>query len=98
MLQHTFATHAATFGINPWTLNAWLGHKAMEETMRYVHVARHHRREVPAVISRAADGARDEEGKVLATLSARGEVEWRGNQVPTTITEAEEPKPIPLFI
>ena len=44
VLRHSFATHAAMFGINPWTLNAWLGHKAMEETMRYVHVAGHHRR------------------------------------------------------
>ena len=30
-------THAALFGVNPWKLQAWLGHKRIEGTMRYVH-------------------------------------------------------------
>ncbi len=34
ILRHSFATHAAMFGVNQWTLNAWLGRKAMEEMMR----------------------------------------------------------------
>jgi integrase len=37
VLRHSFATHAAMFGVNPWSLQNWLGHKRMEETM--IHVA-----------------------------------------------------------
>ena len=42
-LRHTFGTHAALFGVNPWRLQAWLGHKRIDETMLYVHVAEAHR-------------------------------------------------------
>jgi integrase len=35
-LRHTFGTHAAMFGVNPWTLMTWMGHKTITETMRYV--------------------------------------------------------------
>ena len=42
--RHTFATHAARFGANPWTLQAWLGHSGINMTMRYArHVQAHHR-------------------------------------------------------
>jgi hypothetical protein len=37
--RHTFATHAARFGVNPWRLQAWLGHSTIAMTMRYVHRA-----------------------------------------------------------
>jgi integrase len=43
-LRHTFGTHAAMFGANPWRLQAWMGHKRIDETMRYVHVAGDHMR------------------------------------------------------
>jgi len=32
-LRHTFGTHAALFGVNPWRLQAWLGHERIDETM-----------------------------------------------------------------
>ena len=38
-LRHCFGTHAALFGVNPWRLQGWMGHKRIEETMLYVHVA-----------------------------------------------------------
>jgi hypothetical protein len=41
ILRRSFATHAAMFGINPWTINAWLGHKN-------IHFAEQHRLEIPA--------------------------------------------------
>jgi integrase len=47
VLRHTFGTHAALFGVNPWRLQAWLGHKRIDETMIYVHVAEVHGRELP---------------------------------------------------
>lgn len=37
-LRHSFGTHAALFGVNPWRLQAWLGPKRIDE-MLYVHVA-----------------------------------------------------------
>src|SRR5207249_47550 len=70
-LRHSFATHAALFGVNPWTLNAWMGHKSMEETMRYVHVAEHHQRAVPEVVRMAGSAVADLTARVLAMLSAR---------------------------
>ena len=51
---HTFGTHAALFGVNPWRLQSWMGHKRIDETMIYVHVAENHRREVPEPVLEAA--------------------------------------------
>ena len=42
-LRHTFGTHTALFGVNPWRLQSWMGHKRIDETMIYVHVAENHR-------------------------------------------------------
>ena len=33
--RHCFGTHAALFGVNPWRLQSWMGHKRIEETMLY---------------------------------------------------------------
>jgi integrase len=35
-LRHTFGTHAALLGVNPWRLQSWMGHKRIDETMIYV--------------------------------------------------------------
>ena len=35
------------FGVTPWRLQVWPGHKRIDETMLYVHVAENHRREIP---------------------------------------------------
>lgn len=39
VLRHSFGTHAARFGVNPWQLMEWMGHKRIDETMGYVHIA-----------------------------------------------------------
>lgn len=41
-LRHTFATKLARAGIDIFKLKDWLGHKKMETTMRYIHLARHY--------------------------------------------------------
>jgi integrase len=46
-LRHTFATHAARFGANPWRLQAWLGHSTITMTLRYVHHVKEHHRPIP---------------------------------------------------
>ena len=71
-LRHTFGTHAALFGVNPWRLQAWLGHKRIDETMLYVHVAEAHPRELPDVVCNAGNGIADPDRRVLAMLGARG--------------------------
>jgi hypothetical protein len=53
-------------------LQAWLGHKRIDETMIYVHVAEVHGRELPEEIQRAAAGITDPDARVLAMLGARG--------------------------
>ena len=70
--RHTLGTHAALFGVNPWRLQAWLGHKRIDETMLYVHVAEDHRREIPAPILAAGETERDPDQRILRMLGARG--------------------------
>ena len=71
-LRHSYGTHAALFGVNPWRLQAWLGHKRIDETMLYVHVAESHRREIPEHIMAAGRDESDPDRRVLAMLAARG--------------------------
>lgn len=71
-LRHSFGTHAALFGVNPWRLQAWMGHKRIDETMLYVHVAEAHLRELPEVIREAGDSVTDPDARILRMLSARG--------------------------
>jgi integrase len=88
ILRHTFGTHAAMFGCNPWSLMTWMGHKTISETMRYVHVANAHRRQIPEEVLRAAGTEIDPDRRVLLMLGAR-----RGTPVAPTAApnkEAEE--------
>jgi integrase len=69
-LRHTFGTHAALFGVNPWRLQAWLGHKRIDETMLYVHVAEAHPRELPEHVQQCTET--DPDRRILSMLGARG--------------------------
>lgn len=71
-LRHTFGTHAAHFGVNPWRLMHWMGHKRLDETMRYVHLAEAHKRPLPEHIVAAGRRIVDPDRRVLAMLSSRG--------------------------
>ena len=71
-MRHTFGTHAALFGVNPWRLQAWMGHKRIDETMLYVHVAESHARDLPEEIRLASIGEADPDRRILRMLSARG--------------------------
>jgi len=71
-LRHSFGTHAALFGVNPWRLQSWMGHKRIDETMLYVHIAENHRREIPPSILAAAQTETDPDRRVLQMLGARG--------------------------
>ena len=80
--RHTFATHAARFGVNPWRLQAWLGHSTIAMTMRYVHHVEDHHRPVPAEVLAAGAPITDPDERVIAMLSARSAL-TRGNAVAT---------------
>ena len=71
-LRHSFGTHAAVFGVNPWRLQSWMGHKRIDETMLYVHLAENYRREIPASILAAVQIETDPDRRVLQMLGARG--------------------------
>jgi integrase len=74
VLRHTFGTHAALFGVNPWRLQAWMGHKQIDETVRYVHVADAHRRDLPEPVVAAAARETDPDKRIIAMLGARAQV------------------------
>ena len=84
-LRHSFATHAALLGVNPWRLQAWLRHSTIAQTMRYVHHAEQHRRTIPTDVLEAGQGIGDPDERILAMLGARAgaRYEQRGNGVPT---------------
>jgi integrase len=73
-LRHTFGTHAALLAMNPFRLQAYMGHATMEETLLYVHVAEAHARPIPPELLQAAHGAVDPDRRVIAMLGARGSV------------------------
>jgi hypothetical protein len=49
-----------------------MGHKRIDETMIYVHVAENHRREIPEPVVAAGYIQQDPDRRVLAMLGARG--------------------------
>jgi integrase len=80
VLRHTFATHLAHFGVNPWRLQAWLGHSTINMTMRYVHHVEEHYRSLPAEIAEAGKGVLDPDQRVLVMLATRTAI-GRGNSM-----------------
>jgi integrase len=80
-LRHSFGTHAAMFGVNPWKLMQWMGHKRVDETMLYVHFAEAHMRPHPEPVLQAQRGHDDPDQKIIAMLDARRLCEPRGKAV-----------------
>jgi hypothetical protein len=59
------------FGVNPWKLMQWMGHKRVDETMLYVHFAEAHMRPHPEEVLLAQRGHDDPDQKIIAMLDAR---------------------------
>jgi hypothetical protein len=76
--RHTFATHAARFGVNPWRLQGWPGHSTINMTLRYVHHVEEHHRPIRDDILAAGKSIADPDERVLAMLGARSAF-GRGN-------------------
>ena len=73
--------------MNPWRLQTWLGHKRIDETMLYVHVAEAHAREWPESVQVAARSEIDPDKRIIAMLAARSR---RGSHVAAAATGANE--------
>ena len=86
VLRHSFGTHAAQLGANPWTLMTWMGHKRIDETMLYVNLAHAHARPIPREVLAAAGEETDPDRRILLMLGARGSLLAYGN---LTATEGE---------
>jgi integrase len=87
VLRHSFGTHAAMLGVNPWRLQTWMGHKRIDETMLYVNFAGAHMRPIPPTVLLAAGTEVDPDQRILKMLGARGTVVAQ----PTVVKrEAEE--------
>jgi integrase len=72
VLRHSFGTHSAMLGVNPWRLQTWMGHKRIDETMLYVNFAEAHMRPTPASIVQSGARELDADKRILLMLSARG--------------------------
>jgi integrase len=70
-LRHAFGTHAARFGVNPWQLMEWMGHKRIDETMGYVHVVERKPRPIPSELVAIGMKENDPTQRVLKQLAAR---------------------------
>ena len=77
-MRHSFGTHAAMLGVNPWRLQAWMGHKRIDETHLYVHMAGEHMRPMPPEFLQAAAGEVDPDRRIVLMLASRA------NKMPTT--------------
>lgn len=91
-LRHTYGTHAAMFGVNPWSLMRWMGHKSITTTMKYVHLAGDHMRPLPEEVITAAQGEADPDRRIVLMLSARRHVNGtraaQGPENGVTVVEA----------
>ncbi len=96
--RHSFATHSAACGVNPWTLQRWMGHRRIDETMRYVHhVESHHRPLLPTMVAAKLADHADPDQCVLAMLSARVTDGGRGTSVAPAENRSTEKRETPGF-
>jgi hypothetical protein len=78
------------FGVNPWKLMQWMGHKRVDETMLYVHFAEAHMRPHPEAVLKAQRGHDDPDQTVIAMLDARHLLVPRGSHVAASFVQSDE--------
>jgi hypothetical protein len=59
------------FGVNPWTLQRWMGHKRSDETLLYVNFASEHQRTIPAPVLLAAATESNPDKRITVMLGTR---------------------------
>ena len=78
------------FGVNPWKLMTWMGHKRIDETMLYVHFAEAHLRPLPELILSAQRASADPDRRVLLMLAARANLAHVGSKLAVKLGLREE--------
>jgi hypothetical protein len=68
-------------GVNPWRLQAWMGHGRIDETMLYVHVAASRMRPLPPEL-RAVSCPDDPDQRIVHLLGLRSTVKWNDGSRP----------------
>jgi hypothetical protein len=76
-------------GWHTWRLMTWMGHKRIDETMRYVQVADGHRRDLPPELV-AVVGETDPDRRILKLLGARKAVNPRHSDGTKAATQTEK--------
>ena len=69
-------------------MQAWLGHKRIDETMLYVRVAEAHPRELPEYVRDAASSETDPDRRILSMLGARGETVAKTQATETEVKQS----------
>jgi len=73
-LRHTYATHAALLGVNPFRLRQWLGHSSQTMTDRYCRFVEDQTWPIPDdVLTAGAEFLRPDH-RIVAQLGARAAV------------------------
>jgi hypothetical protein len=75
--------------VNPWRLQAWMGHKRIDETMRYVHLAEDHMPPLPERVVDAVSGEADPDRKIVKMLSARSTLGAQSAQIAILVEETQ---------
>jgi len=65
-LPHAFCSHALMQGIDPRTVQKWMGHRDLKTTLRYAHVSPDHEK---TAIQRLTYTAREEDGEYAALIA-----------------------------
>lgn len=82
-LRHSVGIQAAMFGVSPWKLVQWMGHKRVDETMLCVHFAEPH----PEAVLETQKNHDDPDRKIVAMLDARWLRSGKGVAKPKTTTD-----------
>lgn len=80
LFRHTFGSHAVLFGVNPYRLMVWMGHKSLEQGLTYVTWAAEHPWPVPPEVLAAGAKETDAERRIVAMLGARGKAVAKAGQ------------------
>ena len=59
-LRHAFCSHALMQGIDPRTVQKWMGHSDLKTTLRYAHVSPDHEREAIQRLKYTAEAQKEQ--------------------------------------
>jgi len=85
-LRHTFASHLVMAGVDLRTVQELLGHKSLEMTMRYSHLAPAHKAAAVEKLAAALDRSQEAPGRVIRASGGRSL-----SEATTNLERSEDP-------